>query len=201
MKKRVDEKMKMRIRVFSLKSRTHGIVFGAVLSYMFWGSLLLLRAGDVESNPGPVERGDKSTAGLRQTRFSSSGRIAEKAADSGNASTALQPAVQGLSLEDVMAKLDGMDASMNGKLDRVKEDVRDIKEKFSVLEGDVNLMREEISALREENKETKRQNCVLRDRVGNLEKKVDDLEGRSKRNNLIFYGLEREERERDKRRL
>ena len=115
MRRRAVEKMKMKIRVFSLKSRTHGFVFGALLSYMFWGSILLLRAGDVEQNPGPVDKSSKSTPAMRQSTFSSGGRLSEKGTDSGHASSSISP-LQHLNLVDVMSKLDGMDVAMNGKL-------------------------------------------------------------------------------------
>ena len=49
-------------------------------------------------------------------------------------------------------------------------------------------MKDEVADLR-------RENGALWNKVGCLEKKADDLEGRSKRNNLLFYGIDREEDE------
>ena len=52
-----------------------------------------------------------------------------------------------------------------------------------------------MSALRLENDELKQSNYDIKTRLDELERKRDDLEGRSKRNNLIFYGLPRQEKE------
>ena len=52
-----------------------------------------------------------------------------------------------------------------------------------------------MSALRLENDELKQSNYDMKTRLDELERKTDDLEGRSKRNSLIFYGLPRQEKE------
>ncbi|KAL8578828.1 hypothetical protein ACOMHN_022121 [Nucella lapillus] len=58
----------MRVNIVSLKRRRDGVVFGCTLTYLFWGSLLL-RCGDVETNPGPTYADRK----LRQLSLSSTG--------------------------------------------------------------------------------------------------------------------------------
>ncbi|XP_070204289.1 alpha-(1,3)-fucosyltransferase fut-6-like isoform X2 [Littorina saxatilis] len=52
-------------------NRLQGILCGALLSYMFWGSLLLIRCGDVEMNPGPGPATSEERV-TRQTRLSTS---------------------------------------------------------------------------------------------------------------------------------
>ena len=46
--------------------------------------------------------------------------------------------------------------------------------------------------MRSENEQLKSENRELTDRLTEVEKKLDDLEGRSKRNNLIFTGLQKQ---------
>jgi outer membrane murein-binding lipoprotein Lpp len=181
MLKRSTKKREMRKRVISIKSYAAGVVFGCVLCYLFWGSLLL-RAGDIEVNPGPDKQvGDKAAGGpLRQTRLTSA-----KNSETGGAGAAA------LTLNDVMAKLMGMD----GKLDTVSNEVRDIKSKFDALEQEMGQLRQDCQELSDENDALRQTNKELTDRVDNLEKKVDDLEGRSRRNNVLFYGLDKEENE------
>eukprot|EP00745_Piridium_sociabile_P000173 TRINITY_DN101275_c0_g1_i2.p1 TRINITY_DN101275_c0_g1~~TRINITY_DN101275_c0_g1_i2.p1 ORF type:complete len:124 (+),score=19.45 TRINITY_DN101275_c0_g1_i2:179-550(+) len=50
--KRAKEKAALRIAIVTLRRRVDGVIFGMLLTYFFWGSLLL-RCGDIESNPGP----------------------------------------------------------------------------------------------------------------------------------------------------
>ena len=46
--------------------------------------------------------------------------------------------------------------------------------------------------MRNENEQLKTENRELTDRLGEVKKKLDDVEGRSKRNNLIFTGLQKQ---------
>jgi len=196
---------KMRIRVVSLKSRTSGLLFGFALSYLFWGSLLLIRCGDVEQNPGPgeknAEKSATSTSNMRQTRLGTA-TSKERASSAGNRSAMSSPAPpsspaasQNLTLADVMLKLNGMDMSMNNKLDGVLEEVADIKGKFGMMQEEVGELRREVDSLRQENQQLKDHRDALWNKVEGLEKKTDDLEGRSKRNNLIFYGMDKQQGE------
>ena len=182
MGKRAQEKVNMRTKTCCVKKKTTGVLFGFLLCYMFWGSLLL-QAGDVELNPGPGI-GDKQssdkTAGsaLRQTRLSSA-----KSSDAA--------AVPNWTINDLMAKLNTMDS----KLDGVTKDVKYINDKLDVLEGEVGQLKRDYQDLVEENALLEQRNEELKGRTVKLEKKVDDLECRSRRNNLLFYGLDKEENE------
>ena len=52
-------------------------------------------------------------------------------------------------------------------------------------------MRETVETLKCENERLNTENTDMKGRLDNLELKTDDLECRSKRNNVIFYGLPR----------
>ena len=56
-------------------------------------------------------------------------------------------------------------------------------------------MREDYASVRQESKDLKVQNENLEKKVVEMERKMDDLECRSKRNNLIIHGLYRAEKE------
>lgn len=196
MKKRAVLKKKMRIVVLSCRSRLQGTLCGALLSYMFWGSLLLIRCGDVELNPGPGPTTSEEK-GMRQTRLNSRGMSADRHGNAIQGNTFSTP--KELTLADVMTKLNGMDLSMNGKLDEVKNDVQDFKEHFSQLQEEVNELKEGVSSLREENDQLKDCNDRLWQKIEMMGKQVDDLQCRSKRNNLLFYGMDREEDETNER--
>ena len=56
-------------------------------------------------------------------------------------------------------------------------------------------LREEVTVLREENEDLRTSNDNLKTKMEEVLKKTDDLECRSKRNNLIVYGLHREKNE------
>lgn len=170
------------MKVVVLSRRSSGVLFGTVLSFVFWSSFwgsLLLQCGDVEMNPGP------GPPKQIQTRLSSSGV-------GGKAGT---PPLSDPSLADLMEKLNGMDSRMNEKLDGVQSDMAAIKQQFGRLQGEVDGLKKEVESLRQENQELKDHNNTLWSKVEGLEKKSDDLEGRSKRHNLIFYGLDREQNE------
>ena len=75
---------------------------------------------------------------------------------------------------------------MSSKLDDVSGDVGLMREQFAELKGVMKGLREEVSDLRLKNDDLKQSNCNVKKRIEELERKTDDLEGRSKRNYLIF---------------
>ena len=85
--------------------------------------------------------------------------------------------------------------TMTSKLDGVSADVGLLREQFAQLQVEVKGLREEVSALRLEGDELKQSNYDTRTRLDEFERKTDDLGGRSKRNNLICYELQRQEKE------
>ena len=98
-------------------------------------------------------------------------------------------------LSDLMTTLQTMNSTMTSKLDGVSVDVGLMREQFAGLQGEVKGLREEVSALRLENDELKQSNYDMKTRLEELERKTDDLDGRSKRNKLIFYGLPRQQKD------
>ena len=103
MRKRAVQNMKMRIVVLSCHNRMQGILCGFLISYMFWGSLLLMRCGDVESNPGPLGReksASRDKSSFRQTTLS---QIDDRMGGGKDDDKYLSS--QDLSLVDVMTKL------------------------------------------------------------------------------------------------
>lgn len=164
---------------------------------------LLLLCGDVESNPGPGQGHDQkdpkgnpnaAKGQVRQTRLSTSATN--------------HPACPEPTLSDLMGKLtnmeyvvneklDGVRADVNLKLDNIKEDINMIRHQVGGLQRDMDSLNEHVGSLQKENESLKRSNEELLERLARVERKADDLEGRSRRNNLLFYGLDREENETD----
>jgi polyhydroxyalkanoate synthesis regulator phasin len=211
--------MALRFAMLKLKRRVDGVMAGLLLSYLFWGSFLLLRCGDVESNPGPpappappapAPSGPNSSQprdNVRQTRQASAGMGSSRASRAsldrfnyqGGASN--QPATDP-SLSDIMDKLHSMDtrsAAMDSKFDtkfeEVKQEFNALREDNVSLREELRGLREEVSGLRQQNQDLQRKNDHLAEKLDYLDRKVDDLEGRSKRNNLVFYGVARRENE------
>ena len=194
MAKRARFAKEMRVRVLHVRSRMEGVMVGLVLT-VFLTSDLLLRAGNVETNPGPDHKDGGRTV---QTRLTAGGGR-PGSADRRNSATAAPPDP---TLADVMAKLVSVDSSMNDmsrsmnlKLDQVSDDVQEMKAEFGHLQREVQTWKDKVVTLEKENDELKRSNNALLDRVSRIEKNVDDLEGRSRRQNLLFHGLHREEGE------
>ena len=172
-----------------------------------WVGLLLMRCGDVELNPGPTEgeKGDKIAAKvdtMRQTRLNTATAAAiSKDRSLSNKNSLSSPlssnsivnhTATDFTLADLMLKLNSMDSGMNSKLDGVREDVSEIKERFRVLQEEVGVLRNEVNSLKEENAQLKDHRDALWTQMDKMQRKMEDLEGRSKRQNLIFYGMDKQ---------
>lgn len=194
MLKRALFKKAMRASVIRLKSRLDGVVFALLLSYMFWGSQLLLRCGDIESNPGPPPD-------TRQSRLSCAGGsmgkliAGDKGADAGGAKK--QPTNADImgSLLDLTSRMETNFRRVDSKCDEVKDEMQQLRQEYSELKDEVKDLREEVSQLKERNDFLERTNVDLHEACNSLSRKTDDLENRSKRNNLIFFGLGRSDNE------
>jgi FtsZ-binding cell division protein ZapB len=189
MGKRARLAREMRFRTLRPRTRLEGVVVGLVLA-IFLTSDLLMRAGNVETNPGPdVKEGGRTV----QTRLTASGG---RSASTGSADrtsgtkATLQP-----SMSDLMAKLMSMEAGINENIDQVRTDVNDMREEVVTLQKEVNEWKERVRELERENEELKGANDELFERMKRTEGLVDDLEGRSRRNNILVHGLTREENE------
>lgn len=182
--------MAMAIRVLRVRTRPTGVMVGLALTVFFINDLLL-RCGDVETNPGP-----KSSSSLKQSRLTSEGASRRSSTECSavrdpDPSSSGEGVLDSVTLTDIMTKLSCMDTNIKG----VGEDVKNLKETVDGLKDELHDMKERVCDLQKENDALKSENCEMKDRMTYLEKKVDDLEGRSKRNNLIFYGIPRRENE------
>jgi FtsZ-binding cell division protein ZapB len=167
---------------------------GLVLVVFLTGDLLL-RAGNIETNPGPDSKDSGRTV---QTRLTAAGGRS----GSGDRRNSSNAAGSEPTLIDVMSKLIAMDTSMNAmnstmnlKLDQVRNDVQEMKSEFSNLQQEVQAYKDKVESLEKENEDLRESNRALLDRVLRVEKQADDLEGRSRRSNVLFYGLDRPENE------
>ena len=186
MLKRARQRASMRVTIYTLRTKTDGVLFGVLLCFLFWRSLLQ-QCGDIETNPGPPKLDN-----MRQTRLASGGRrLSADRTDATQSSTPPTSQNQEPTLTDVMAILN----TMNSKFDSMKEDVKVLSDNYVRLQEEVKGLREEVADLRQENKDLQTDNDTLKTKMEEVLRKTDDLECRSKRNNLIFYGLPREENE------
>ncbi|KAK7497235.1 hypothetical protein BaRGS_00011529 [Batillaria attramentaria] len=168
MGKRVERaKSKLPGRTVQLSSPVIGVMLGLLLAQ------LLQMSGDVELNPGPPKSVEKTI----QTRLTTERKNSETG----------EP-----SLGDVMAKLGSMEISIDSKLDSLRSEVNDT---CTTLKSDMNDLKEEVLNLKARNEELLQENLDLRDRLHEMDSKIDDLENRSRRNNLLFYGISRPENE------
>lgn len=175
MLKRAKQKAAMTVKTCNPRTRTNGVILGLVLTYLFWGGILL-QCGDVELNPGPPKQDT-----MRQTRLNTGAERSESAQN--------KPAEP--TLVDVMGVLQ----TLNNKFDEMKCDVQDLRNSNVALQEEIHGLRGEVTDLRQENDDLHACNSMLEERVREMETKMDDLENRSKRNNLIFHGLSRSENE------
>ena len=84
-----------------------------------------------------------------------------------------------------MKQMDARNRGMDKKLD----DLRDgMNKTFTEFHEKVKVVQDECEELRQEN-------VLLREELEQVKLKTDDLENRSRRNNLLFHGIERSENE------
>ena len=207
------------MKVLMLRTRAEGCILGCVLTLMFWGSLLL-RAGDVETNPGPGPvRGGSSSAGgggsgrggaTVQTRLSAAmtgmtespdraGVVGAGGGGGGSSGCSLGSKDNQIMMEmmkEMFKDFSSQQDQNNVKvLSKMGELEANINSKFDVMKKEVETMQMEIDALQHDNDELRLTCDVLNMKVGILEQRADDQEARSKRNNLLFFGLKRDEKE------
>jgi FtsZ-binding cell division protein ZapB len=192
MAKRARQARELRYRFLRPRTRLEGLLVGLVL-VVFLTSDLLLRAGNVETNPGPDGKDGARTV---QTRLTSGGRAAS--ASSADRRTSASKATLEPSLSDLMSKLTSMESGINDNINQVRADVNVMREEVVNLQKEVNEWKDRVCELERENEKLKEANDGLHGQVNNLESRVDDLENRSRRNNILIHGLEKEEGETQK---
>jgi exosome complex exonuclease DIS3/RRP44 len=186
--KRARQDAELRRRFIRPRTRLEGVFVGLVLS-IFLTSDLLLRVGNVETNPGPVEGREGARSVQTRLTAAAGGRAASSGAER-RASTTKEP-----TLGDLMAKLTSMETSMHTNFGQVREDFQEMKNEVIRLSKEVQNCKEKVDDLEKENEDLQNTNKNLLDRVDKLESLVDDLEGRSRRNNILVHGLTKEEEE------
>ena len=167
-----------------MRSLTDGVIVGLLLAQLFFCNLIAL-CGDVELNPGP----NPKTSEMRQTRLTSkSGEgSGDRRFSAGGADVAADP-----TLLDVMKKLTEMDSNIDKKLVGLRDEVNAT---CAAIKTELRELHDEVADLRKENDSLKQENVDLRSCLQEMDVKIDDLECRSRRNNLLFYGLSRFENE------
>ena len=184
---------------FCRHSSTDAGVMEGLTHAAFCCQSLLRRCGDVELNPGPPKL-DSSSSSYRQTRLGSCNRrtssdrtmgvepttAQQVTGTTGENVTAAEP-----TLKDVMTML----VQMNSKFDVMKTDMKDMKDSFAQVKTEVEGMKKTMDKLKVENDCLREENKEMKTKLSQLELKTDDLECRSKRNNLLFYGFDRPDSE------
>ena len=199
MLKRTRELVAMRFRSLTLRYRSTGVLVGLLLSLLCHGDLLyrayhmdrLYRSGDTEKNPGPTTL-RQSKLNAAAGRNTSTDRDSDSAAaTSSSQHSQVSEGTNDPTLKDVMQTLQ----SMNSKFDGLKDDFREVKECYAGLRAEVADLKSDLSELKSENVNLKEENKRLHSRIDEITRKTDDLEDRSKRNNLIIHGIPREKNE------
>ena len=198
---RAKKKAESKCRTLRPRTRKTGVMVGLTLLVFFWSNLLM-QCGDIEVNPGPP----KHTKQTRLTSSSSLVSLNNKPEDScANEHDERQETGPELSLKDVMTMLNGMNTkidTLQGNVDRMQiqfdklhEDVADMMNSFSAVQKEMQALSHEVTSLRNSNDELQESNRRMKDQLMTLEAKADDLENRSKRNNIIIHGIPRNENE------
>ena len=91
--------------------------------------------------------------------------------------------------EPTLADVLAVPTAMNLKFDDRKSDAKIVSEGFARLQDEVKELREECSFIRQENKDLKAENERFEKMITEMHREVDDLEGRSKWNNLIICSM------------
>ena len=157
---------------------------------------LLLLCGDVEANPGPNHAPDtKATPAVKQNIQPG---MCTRNTNTRQSRLSLTPEPRDPTLADIMAKLSVMDASVNEKLDGVREDIQLIKDNMDTMQKEMDSLKDHVNSLTNENLSLKSSNDDLRRRMGTLERKTEDVESRSRRNNIIVHGMVRVDGETNK---
>ena len=91
------------------------------------------------------------------------------------------------SLRDIMTML----VSLNSKFDNMQSDIQEVRKSNEQMKTEIEGIKETAHDLKAENDRLRLQTTDMQERLVTLTLKADDLECRSKRNNVIFYGLHR----------
>ena len=163
-----------------LRTKLAGVMAGLLLTQFFCMDLLQ-QCGDIEPNPGPAKSMRQST--LRSCSDPDVSPRKRPVSPAGEKEHNIADIVK--TMTDMAASL----SSLNSKMDAMACDMRHLRDDFATLKGRTEELQEEVDVLKQENINLKEDNVFLKSGLDGVNRKIDDLEGRSKRNNLIFYGL------------
>ena len=151
---------------------------------MFCWSILLV-IGGVEQNPGPA-RGALTRGGFGQSMPNTRARASSQSMLGPNEAGDL-----GISRRQSFAD-EG--SSTTHLLTAIRADINknmtDIYSKLTTLTNQCEDISKTCKDLQRENSVLSAQNAELQNKVGALEAKIDAMEGHSRRNNLVFHGIE-----------
>lgn len=164
----------------------------------FFFALLVVHG--VERNPGP---GDKIAEGGK-TGTTPNSRPATRQAtltSSGHTKGTPPAAPATPTLSDIMEKLIAMESmqtkvdSINTNVSDIKQDLADIKESINFLSGEIDDLKGKVANLEAENNTLKKSCVGLTEKVNALERTVDECDGRWRKNNLLVFGMKKDERD------
>ena len=89
-------------------------------------------------------------------------------------------------LKDLQAKLDKLNVldQINERLIRIENDISTVKAKVAQLEDGLNYTNSELAEMK-----GKLEEKAEKDKLKDLEREMEDLRNRSRRNNLVFYNI------------
>ena len=178
-----DEMFSGRIGTFRVnerrvKSAQFGVLTAVSLVFM---SCFLLSCGDVESNPGPTPTQNaeiQSSSGAAQSN------------DGASQTNAVLEAISRLE-----TKQDQTNKNLTENICEVKKSVDGVKtylsEQISRVEQSQKELCDAVGDLQSQCNELQQENQVLRRKLNQLEEKCDSLENESRRNNLLFFGVKK----------
>lgn len=144
----------------------------------------LLVIGGVEQNPGPPRyppsRGNASNAPNTRARASSQSTLGINEAGDLGISRRLSFADDNAHMTQLLT---GIRADMNLNMSGIHEKLSDLNTK-------VDNISQTCRDLQTENAKLSAQNSDLKKKVDSLESRIDSIEGHSRRNNLIFHGIQ-----------
>ncbi|MES9880608.1 MAG: hypothetical protein ABW185_06975 [Sedimenticola sp.] len=151
---------------------------------------ILLIIGGIEPNPGPTGRGStRSTSARQAQRTSLSSSQSQSLLDTDESGdirvTRSIPQGHAEAHQDdsnVVYLLNCMRSDLNSNMSEIKDNLKTLNTK-------VDTISDTCEFLKTENETLKKQNESLCTKVKDLEIHIDNIEGQSRRNNLLFHGI------------
>ena len=136
-----------------------------------------------QTRQGSASRRASVDRGVDKTQTTDAGA----ASGTGLAGTSGETVRDDPSLRDIMTML----VSLNSKFDSMQSDIQEVKRSNEQMKTEIEGIKETVHDLKAENDRLRKQTTDMQERLDTLTIKADDLECRSKRNNVIVYGLHR----------